>query len=46
MEQTEGAILQRLVEIDQDVAARDELRFGKYAIGRQTMIGKRNLFFQ
>ena len=39
-EQAKGAILQRVVEIDQHVAARYQVHFGKDLVGGQVMFGK------
>src|SRR6185437_3924171 len=42
-EQSERAILKFPVEIDEHVAAGDQLNLGEYAVGRETMVGKNDV---
>src|SRR5690606_39954025 len=46
VKETEGAVLQRLVEIDQNVATGNQLRLGKYAVGRQAVVGEGDVVLQ
>ena len=43
MEQPERPVLELLVEVDQHVAAGDQLGLGEHAVGGQAVVGERHV---
>ena len=46
LEQPERVILQAAIEVDEDVAARDEVHFGKHRVGDQAVVGEHHVATQ